>query len=104
MHLYEPPVNDFQFIIHKLLKVQNLKLKGYSDLSPDFTKPIFEEAGKLAREELAPLNISVKNVTKTPEASPAFPTALPILFPKDFAKPAAKGIISIANNANFQFW
>ncbi len=58
MHLYEPPVNDFQFIIHKLLKVQNLKLKGYSDLSPDFTKPIFEEAGKLAREELAPINIS----------------------------------------------
>ena len=42
-------------------------------------------------------------VTNTPEASPAWPTALPIRFPNDFASPAASGIISIAKKANFQF-
>ena len=34
---------------------------------------------------------------------PAFDVALPILLPKDLANPPAKGIIKIANKANFQF-
>ena len=45
----------------------------------------------------------MKNVIKTPEASPAFPTAF-YSFPKDFASPPANGIIKITNKANFQFW
>ena len=31
-------------------------------------------------------------------------TAFPILFPRDLATKAARGIISIAKNASFQFW
>ena len=38
-----------------------------------------------------------------PEDSPAFEVAFPILLPRDFAKPAAKGIIIIAKLASFQF-
>ena len=48
-------------------------------------------------------NISVKNEARFPEDSPALVVALPILLPSDFAKPAASGIIKIANNASFQF-
>ena len=35
-----------------------MKLKSYSDLTSDFTTPILQQAGKLARDELAPINMS----------------------------------------------
>ena len=56
MNHYQPPLKDFEFILHKLLKVHEMNLKGYEDLAPEYTKTILEEAGKIASDELAPLN------------------------------------------------
>ncbi|MBY8975056.1 acyl-CoA dehydrogenase C-terminal domain-containing protein [Rhodobacteraceae bacterium NNCM2] len=57
MTIYTPPVRDLGFVLHEALKVQELnEISGYEDLSPDFTGAVLEEAGKLARDVLAPIN------------------------------------------------
>ena len=56
MHSYEPPLEDFNFILHDFLQIEKEDITGYSDLSPEFTKPILEEAGKLASEVISPSN------------------------------------------------
>ena len=56
MHLYQPPLEDYNFILHHFLKIEKEDIEGYKDLSPEFTKPIFEEAGKLASEVISPSN------------------------------------------------
>ena len=56
MHLYQPPLEDFNFILHDFLKIEKENIKGYNDLLPEFTKTIFEEAGKLASEVISPSN------------------------------------------------
>ena len=56
MHLYEPPLEDFNFILHDFLQIEKEDITGYSDLSPEFTKPILEEAGKLASDVISPSN------------------------------------------------
>ncbi len=56
---YEPPLRDYKFILHEALKVQDeTQIEGYDDLSEDFTGPVLEEAGKIARDVLAPINSS----------------------------------------------
>jgi alkylation response protein AidB-like acyl-CoA dehydrogenase len=44
------------FILHEALKVQDQEIEGYSELDPEFTSAILDEAGKIARDVLAPLN------------------------------------------------
>ncbi|MDC3076400.1 acyl-CoA dehydrogenase C-terminal domain-containing protein [Paracoccaceae bacterium] len=56
MYSYQPPLEDFNFILHDFLKIEKEDIKGYSDLLPEFTKTIFEEAGKLASEVISPSN------------------------------------------------
>ncbi|MEM1275245.1 MAG: acyl-CoA dehydrogenase C-terminal domain-containing protein [Pseudomonadota bacterium] len=57
MTVYNPPVRDLSFVLHEALKVHDLnEIAGYEDLSEDFTAAILEEAGKLARDVLAPIN------------------------------------------------
>ena len=56
MHSYQPPLEDFNFILHDFLKIEKEDIKGYHDLLPEFTKTIFEEAGKLASEVISPSN------------------------------------------------
>jgi alkylation response protein AidB-like acyl-CoA dehydrogenase len=56
MHSYTPPARDMAFILHDFLKVQNSGIPGYDELEPEFTAAVLNEAGKLAREVLAPLN------------------------------------------------
>jgi alkylation response protein AidB-like acyl-CoA dehydrogenase len=57
MPSYTPPLRDFRFILHEALRIQdNPAIEGYGDLTPDFTDAVLEEAGKLARDVLAPLN------------------------------------------------
>ncbi|HEU0222730.1 MAG TPA: acyl-CoA dehydrogenase C-terminal domain-containing protein [Paracoccaceae bacterium] len=56
MPSYTPPLRDLQFVLHEVLKVQESKVPGYDELTPDFTGQIFEEAGRIAAEVLAPLN------------------------------------------------
>ena len=56
MTTYTAPTKDMAFILHELLEIEKKDIPGYSDMSPDFTKAILEEAGKLNSEILHPLN------------------------------------------------
>ncbi len=56
MAAYAPPLQDLDFILHDVLAVQESGIPGYDELDRDFTAAILEEAGKIARDALAPLN------------------------------------------------
>jgi alkylation response protein AidB-like acyl-CoA dehydrogenase len=58
MPVYTAPVKDLQFVLHEVLGIGASSIPGYADLDPDFTAAILEEAGKIAREVMAPLNAS----------------------------------------------
>jgi alkylation response protein AidB-like acyl-CoA dehydrogenase len=58
MPSFTAPIPDLQFILHDVLDVSQQDIPGYSDLDRDFTGAVLEEAGKLARDVLAPLNQS----------------------------------------------
>jgi alkylation response protein AidB-like acyl-CoA dehydrogenase len=59
MPSYSPPLADYHFILHEALKVhEETAIEGYGDLTPDFTGAVLEEAGKIAAEVLAPINLS----------------------------------------------
>ena len=53
---YTAPLQDYAFLLHKVMQVQGMDIPGYADLEPDFTGAVLEEAAKLASEVLAPLN------------------------------------------------
>jgi alkylation response protein AidB-like acyl-CoA dehydrogenase len=54
---YEPPLRDYQFILHEALKIhEETEIEGYEEMSEDFTGAILDEAGKIARDVLAPIN------------------------------------------------
>lgn len=57
MPIYNAPVKDLQFVLHDLLKVSEQDIPGFEDLDRDFTSAVIEEAGKVASEVLAPLNM-----------------------------------------------
>ncbi len=56
MTTYTPPLKDMAFLLHDMLKIEASDIPGYSDLDAGFTVAVLEEAGKLARDVLAPLN------------------------------------------------
>ena len=76
MHAYQPPLEDFNFILHHFLEIEKEDIKGYNDLLPEFTKTVFEEAGKLAKEVISPSNkdgdeqgcILENGVVRTPDS------------------------------------
>jgi len=53
---YTAPTRDMQFLLHEVLDVGQAATPGYDQLEPDFTGAVLEEAGKIARDLLAPLN------------------------------------------------
>jgi alkylation response protein AidB-like acyl-CoA dehydrogenase len=57
MPSYTAPVKDIQFVLQDVLKVTESGVPGYADLDAGFTLAVLEEAGKLARDVLAPLNM-----------------------------------------------
>ncbi|WP_370276171.1 acyl-CoA dehydrogenase C-terminal domain-containing protein [Roseovarius indicus] len=57
MPTYTPPTKDMQFILHDMLKVSQSGTPGYAELDAEFTGAVLEEAGKLARDLLTPLNV-----------------------------------------------
>ncbi|MEO0912671.1 MAG: acyl-CoA dehydrogenase family protein, partial [Pseudomonadota bacterium] len=57
MPIYNAPTKDLDFVLHDTLKVHEESIPGYSELDRDFTGAILEEAGKIARDVLAPLNV-----------------------------------------------
>src|SRR6185369_16798186 len=59
MPLYRAPVEDFRFLFHELLELENHRdLPGFTDLSPDLVDDILANAGKFCEEVLQPLNQS----------------------------------------------
>jgi alkylation response protein AidB-like acyl-CoA dehydrogenase len=58
MPIYNAPVKDIQFLLQEVLNVTSSDVPGYDDLEADFTSAVLEEAGKVARDVLAPLNLS----------------------------------------------
>ena len=56
MPSYTAPVKDLQFVLHEVLKASASDISGYSELEPDFTAAVLEEAGKICSDVLAPLN------------------------------------------------
>ena len=56
MTTYAAPVRDMQFLLHDVLGVTGSGVPGYEDLDPAFTSAVLDEAGRLARDVLAPLN------------------------------------------------
>ena len=57
MPSYTAPVKDMQFLLHSVFKITAADTPGYSDLDESFTGAVLEEAGKVARDVLAPLNL-----------------------------------------------
>ncbi len=53
---YKAPLQDYDFLLHRVLQVQTLDIPGYADLDEGFTGAVLAEAGKLASEVLVPLN------------------------------------------------
>ena len=56
MTAYAPPLQDLDFLLHDVLAVSESGIPGYDELDRGFTSAVFEEAGKIARDVLAPLN------------------------------------------------
>ncbi|WP_271948009.1 acyl-CoA dehydrogenase C-terminal domain-containing protein [Ruegeria faecimaris] len=56
MPVYNAPTKDMQFVLHEVLNVSGSDIPGYSELEPDFTGAVLEEAGKVATNVLHPLN------------------------------------------------
>ncbi len=56
MPTYTPPADEIAFVLHELLALGTTGLPGHADLTPDFTRAVIGEAGRLAAEVLAPLN------------------------------------------------
>jgi len=75
MPSYDPPLRDFRFVLHETLRIESRDdIPGYEDLTPDLTEAVLGEAGKLARDVLAPLNaagdagcVLENGVVRTPE-------------------------------------
>ncbi|MEO1421696.1 MAG: acyl-CoA dehydrogenase C-terminal domain-containing protein [Pseudomonadota bacterium] len=57
MPTYTPPTKDMSFVLHETLKIQDMEIPGYDELDRDFTSAVLEEAGKIARDVIAPLNV-----------------------------------------------
>lgn len=59
MPTYKAPVDDFMFLFHELLEIQNRDdLPGFSELTEDMTRAILEGGAKFCEEVLQPLNQS----------------------------------------------
>ncbi len=59
MQTYRAPVDDFRFILHEVLEVDNYRnLPSFKELSPDLVGAILEEGAKFCEERLLPLNAS----------------------------------------------
>ncbi len=57
MPTYTPPLRDMRFALHETLKIQDAAtVRGYDEMTEDFTSAVLEEAGKIARDVLAPIN------------------------------------------------
>ena len=56
MPSYTAPIKDQLFVLQEVLKVTEAETPGYSELDKDTCEAILDEANKLARDVLSPLN------------------------------------------------
>ena len=57
MSAYFAPLRDMQFVLHELIGLEEIaRLPGCEEVTGDLVDAILDEAGKLARDVLAPLN------------------------------------------------
>jgi alkylation response protein AidB-like acyl-CoA dehydrogenase len=56
MPIYTAPVQDMQFLLHDMLKINEADIPGYADLDRSFTEAVLDEAAKVAQDVLTPLN------------------------------------------------
>jgi len=57
MYPYTPPLDDYRFTLHEVLKIhEESAIAGYDELTPEDTGAILGEAGRIAAEVLQPLN------------------------------------------------
>ena len=57
MPSYTAPTKDLAYVLHDVLKIDAAGTPGYAELDRDFTSAVLEEAGKIASNVLAPLNV-----------------------------------------------
>ncbi|MGF1657835.1 MAG: acyl-CoA dehydrogenase C-terminal domain-containing protein [Rubrimonas sp.] len=84
MSAYVPPLRDFRFLLHEVLRIDaRPEIDGYADLTPDTTDAILGEAGRLAAEVIAPTNapgdrgcVLENGVVRAPEGFAAVADAL----------------------------
>ena len=54
---YTPPLREMQFVIEELVGLDQVTaLPDYADATPDVVRAVIEEAGKMARDVLSPIN------------------------------------------------
>ena len=57
MPRYRAPVDDWQFLLHDVLRVEQFaSMPGFEELSPDFTSALLDAAARFHVEVLHPLN------------------------------------------------
>ena len=57
MTIYAPPIDDYLFLLHDVLRVQaRADVAGFAELEPDLTRQILEGAGAFLQEVWHPLN------------------------------------------------
>ncbi|MEM1129249.1 MAG: acyl-CoA dehydrogenase C-terminal domain-containing protein [Pseudomonadota bacterium] len=95
---YQAPIADQQFILHRVLKISESHLEGFSDLDADTTGAILAEAGRLAEGVLAPLNATGdregcrldNGIVRTPEG-----------FRDAYAQMSSNGWVGLHGNPDF---
>ncbi|WP_458527323.1 acyl-CoA dehydrogenase [Onishia taeanensis] len=55
---YHAPLRDIRFVLEELLGHASLDLPGFEDTSPELLEAVLDEAGRLAGEVWAPLNLA----------------------------------------------
>ncbi len=113
---YEPPIDDYQFLLHDVIRVADHKqLRGYAVLDEAFVAALLEPLGRFAREKILPLQQVADSVgcRREPDGSvktPAGYKALYDAYVKDgwpaLGAPAACGgqdIPSVVTTAQMEF-
>ena len=61
--MYEAPVDDYKFVLDEVVGLDKLmSATGHHEISIDLVEAVLSEAGKLAADVIAPLNLSLIHI------------------------------------------